>query len=463
MSRFFLWPKALTGQIAACVILALLLTQGLTGLLAISLQPRHSSPPFTREIAARIALILDALDAAPASDRSRIAAVVGKDGIVVAIGATGERRAEPSHSETAESFARLVQERVSTPIILAVSEDKPAGGEESLISLRARLTDGSLVDVAGKIMPPPNFVEFSLRPFLFYLPFVALLIAVLTVWATRRVIAPLRDFADAAQRLGNERAAPPLVERGAIELQRAARSFNKMQDQLKRFVEDRTRMLAAISHDMRTPITRLRLRVETVVEDETEQQKMLQDLDRMDAMIASALSFARDGGRDEQEETVDLASLLQSICDDFSDVGYNIRYVGAMSFPIRCRPTMLSRAITNLVENATKFASETTVDLRRDAANNAIILIDDNGPGIPAKEKVKAFDPFYRLDPSRNSETGGVGLGLSIAKTIVENHAGRIELVDLQPTGLRALVVLPTGQISPGADRASDATRIIVD
>jgi signal transduction histidine kinase len=216
-----------------------------------------------------------------------------------------------------------------------------------------------------------------------------------------------------------------------------------MQNQVKRFVDDRTRMLAAISHDLRTPITRLRLRVEAVVDEGEEQQKMLQDLQRMDAMIASALSFLRDASRDEPVELVDFASLLQSVCDDFVDTGREAQYVGLPTLSLRCRPSMLGRAVTNLIENAIKFGGTATVDLARDKNGFAVLHVDDDGPGIPDLEKKRAFDPFYRLDPARNSEIGGVGLGLSIARSIVQIHSGQIKLVDRKPRGLRVVVSLP--------------------
>jgi signal transduction histidine kinase len=348
----------------------------------------------------------------------------------------------PPLSSVGRGFAHMVQDHLTRPVALHLHEQ---GGsrEERPLAIDAQMSDGAIVRVATTIRPPPNVVDVSLRSFLFYLPFVLLLLAMLTIWATRRVTAPLRAFADAAERLGNEQLATPLAERGPAELQRAARSFNRMQDQIRRFVEERTRMLAAISHDLRTPITRLRLRIETAVENEPEQRKMLQDLDRMDTMIGSALSFLRDAASSEPWETVDLASLLQAICDDFADMGHEVRYSGTVDVSLRCRPSMLSRAIVNLVENAAKFAGGVAVDLQRDDTGNAVILVDDEGPGIPDSAKERAFEAFYRLDPARNPETGGVGLGMAIAKTIVQNHGGHIELRDRQPAGLRVAITLP--------------------
>jgi signal transduction histidine kinase len=430
------------------VILALLLSQGATGFLAIFLQPHREPPAFPSETAAHVATIIKVLGAAPAADRPRIAAAIDAKGIAFL---TPDRfdlgDSEPAGE--AAVFRRMIEDQLGERVPLRLIETETTGRMRPIL-VAARLNDGSTIQIATTLMAPPNIVEFSLMPTLFYLPFVALAIAMLTIWATRRVTAPLRAFAAAAERLGNEHSVPLLTEQGPVELRRAARSFNKMQEQLKRFVDDRTRMLAAISHDMRTPVTRLRLRVEAGVDDEEEQQKMLQDLDLMDAMIRSVLSFLRDGIPDEAVELVNIASLLESVCDDFSDTGRNAHYVGLANFPLRCRPTMLGRAMTNLVENAVKFAGAATIDLRYDESGNAVIFVDDDGPGIPAAEIKKAFDPFYRVDPARNIESGGVGLGLSIAKAIIEAHAGHIKLTNRTPRGLRAVVTLPPNVESCG-------------
>ena len=202
-------------------------------------------------------------------------------------------------------------------------------------------------------------------------------------------------------------------------------------------------MLAAISHDLRTPITRLRLRVEAAVENAQEQQKMLHDLDQMDAMVSSSLSFLRDGARDEPMVMVDLASVLQSACDEFVDMGCDVEYIGLSHLPIRCRPELVTRAVTNLVENATKYGTTATVHLTRDSSGKAIVHIDDDGAGIPDAEKQKAFDPFYRLDTARGADSGGFGLGLSIARMIVDLHGGQIELTDRVPRGARVVMTLP--------------------
>lgn len=439
--RLRLWPAGLTGQIAACVVLALVIAQSLTGLLAVVLEPRGRPPPMHAE--GRVGVIIEALDAVPAADRPRLAAALGRGETSVTLGRGDEASAGKSDAMDVAGFEHMLEDRLGGRFPLRVTAPAGSGGGPHPVLVTAQLTDGSYVTIATEAMGPPNMVEFGLWRFLFYLPFLVMLIAVLTIWATRRVTAPLRAFADAAEKLGNERSAPPLAEVGPAEVRRAARSFNRMQEQVKRFVDDRTRTLAAISHDLRTPITRLRLRVEAVVDDEADQQKMLHDLDRMDAMVASALSFLRHGTRDEPVELVDLGSLLQAVCDDFSDTGRDVRYIGVTSLSLRCRPDMLVRAMTNLIDNALKFADVAIVDLHRGEDGAAVIHVDDDGPGISDDEKAKVFDPFYRLDPARSFEVGGVGLGLSIAKAIIEAHHGRIVLADLRPRGLRVIVTLP--------------------
>lgn len=438
-----LWPRGLAGQIAAIVILAVIVAQALTGLLAFVMQPRRApplAPPFAT--ATRIGVILKALDVATPPERSHLAEAFARDGVAITIGVPDPMPPVPTGRE-APPFLHPIMDEFRGPVALRGPPLEPGPGAHPL-ALIAQLSDGTRVLIDSNLREPGAlFIGIGLGPFFFYLPFLAIAIAMLTVWATRRVTAPLRGFADAAERLGNERSAPPLPERGPIELRRAAQTFNKMQEQLKRFVDDRTRMLAAISHDLRTPLTRLRLRVEAVVDDPDEQQKMLQDLQRMDAMIASALSYLRDASRDEPVELIDFASLLQSVCDDFVDTGRDAQYVGLASLPLRCRPGMLGRAVTNLIENAIKFGGAAIVDLACDEHGSAVMHVDDNGPGIPDPEKQRAFDPFYRLDPARNAEIGGVGLGLSIARSIVQIHNGQISLADLKPHGLRVVVSLP--------------------
>jgi signal transduction histidine kinase len=250
-------------------------------------------------------------------------------------------------------------------------------------------------------------------------------------------------FTSAADRLGLDMNAPPLTEEGPREVRQASHAFNNMQRRLQRFVRDRTQMLAAISHDLRTPITRLKLRAE-LIEDEQQQKKMLSDLDEMEAMIAATLSFARDEFAHEPRAALDLAALLQTVCDEAADAADAASYDGPARFAFTGRPTALKRAFANLIDNAVKYGAAARVALTV-AQGTVSVAIDDDGPGIAEAEFDRVFDPFYRIESSRSRETGGVGLGLAVVRSVVRGHGGDITLANRPEGGLRATVVLPMG------------------
>ncbi|MDX1488625.1 MAG: ATP-binding protein [Acidiferrobacterales bacterium] len=200
-------------------------------------------------------------------------------------------------------------------------------------------------------------------------------------------------------------------------------------------------MLAAISHDLRTPITRLRLRSE-LIDDAGYRQKTLSDLDEMEAMISTVLSFAREDADNEASETIDLASTLQTICDNTAELGHEVELVADTRIPYVCRPVSIRRCFSNLIENAVKYGKRARVSVTTDSAA-VVIRIEDSGPGIPEHLQNKVFDAFFRIERSRNRETGGVGLGLTVARTILHAHGGRIKLENREHGGLLATVTLP--------------------
>jgi signal transduction histidine kinase len=210
---------------------------------------------------------------------------------------------------------------------------------------------------------------------------------------------------------------------------------------LRRFVHDRTQMLAAISHDLRTPLTRMRLRAE-FVEDEVQRDKMLHDIREMESMIAETLAFARDDVTSEAHREEDLDELLDTLCASLCETGPKIDYAAIGPVLIRCRPMALKRAFANLLENATKYGGQAHVVLR-ETPGHVVVEIDDEGSGIPPEMLEPVFQPFFRLESSRNRDTGGVGLGLSVARTIIRGHGGDITLANRPEGGLRATVTLP--------------------
>ena len=279
------------------------------------------------------------------------------------------------------------------------------------------------------------------RQFLVSIAVMALVMLGVSIWAARRVTAPLASLAVAAERLGRNMSAPPLPESGTIETRRASRAFNDMQIRLRHLIENRTRLFAAISHDLRTPLTLLQLRAENV-EDPNERERMLASIAEMNSMIEATLKFARDETIAEPRRLTDLSSLLQSIVDDMRDAGRRVSIKPAQPLLHECRPGALKRALTNLIDNAVKYGN--TAHVAIGATPAAIeITVDDEGPGIPESELKQVFEPFYRLEQSRSRDTGGVGLGLAIALSAINAEGGELTLSNRAEGGLRATISLP--------------------
>ncbi|WP_120007492.1 ATP-binding protein [Teichococcus vastitatis] len=273
----------------------------------------------------------------------------------------------------------------------------------------------------------------------------------LILWATRRLTRPVSALARAAERLGRDVNAPPLPENGPREVATAARAFNTMAERIRRFVGDRTQMLAAIGHDLRTPITRLRLRAEFLDDDE-QRRKMLADLDEMEAMVNATLAFARDDAATEPSVPLDLAALCRTVLDEAADARPELTneaasYEGPERLRIRARPMALKRALANLVGNALNYGGTVRIllDGHGSGAESSLVRmrVEDDGPGIPEDCLEVVFQPFRRLETSRNRETGGTGLGLPIARNILRAHGGDVVLRNRQQGGLCALVTLP--------------------
>ncbi len=311
------------------------------------------------------------------------------------------------------------------------------------LTVAVALADGRWLNVETALPPAPPSVAWPPLLSALLMAFAILVIVAATV---RRLTRPLRALADAADRLGRGEGVPPLPATGPVELRRATEAFNAMQERLGRFVSDRTRLLAAISHDLRTPITSLRLRAE-FIDDAENRAKVLETLDEMARMAEATLAFARDDAAAEETRPVDLAALLQSLADDMADLGHDVVFAEAPACPYRCRPLALKRALRNLIENAVRYGAHARIALAA-TADGPRIAIEDDGPGIDAARLDDVFEPFVRLEGSRSRDTGGVGLGLAIARSIVRAHGGELTLAnraarDGVPAGLTATVALP--------------------
>jgi signal transduction histidine kinase len=266
-------------------------------------------------------------------------------------------------------------------------------------------------------------------------------VLVLSFVAVRWVTRPLHVLADAAEALGRDINRPALSEEGPLEIQQAARAFNTMQTRLSRFIEDRTRILAAMSHDLKTPITRMRLRAD-LLDDEELRQRFEADLKEMEAMVTHTLEFMRGLGGNEAPQAVDVMALLESLQSDNEAMGRAMRVEGRAREPYVAVVSLLKRCLGNLIDNAVLYGGAVTVKVE-DTPQCLTLRILDEGPGIPDSELENVFEPFHRLESSRSRETGGTGLGLTIARNIAQTHGGDIVLRNRPGGGLEAVLTLP--------------------
>ncbi|MGA3399597.1 MAG: ATP-binding protein [Acetobacteraceae bacterium] len=465
-------PRTLFGQMVL-ILLAGLLVSHLVGTLIYASDRAQAVRAIGGYAATqRIANLARLVDEAPAAWRSRIVAAASDPTLQVTLSpqppafatAGADADSQPIQRYLAGQLPATLAERLHVavsaagPPTLGFAHHMPMGGMPmggppwmtvpgGVRGLEAaiQLSDGQWLSFVAAL---PNAGPSAPWPFIAALAVMAVIVVLASVWAVGRVTAPLGMIARAAERLGRDVNAPPVTEAGTREMRQAAQSFNQMQQRIRRLLDNRTRMLAALSHDLRTPLTLLRLRTENLQEAE-ERERMLATIGELDAMIGASLSFARDQATTETWRRTDLIALVASIVDDMADAGLPVTMAPAEPVLLECQPGALRRALVNLIDNAVKYG--TTARVAIDASASTVrIDIDDDGPGIPDAELQCVFEPFHRLEQSRSRETGGTGLGLSIALSIVQAHGGEITLVNRPraadsagPGGLRASVFLP--------------------
>lgn len=268
----------------------------------------------------------------------------------------------------------------------------------------------------------------------------ALAMLPLAWWFSRALSAPIRSFAQAADRLGSHPGTAPLDRSGPAELARAADSFNTMQARINRLIDERTRTIGAIAHDLRTPLARLSFRLQALPEESRD--KASADIDEMSRMITAALDFLHGQSQPGPRDRLDFASLVESAVDDLADTGLEVSLGSAEPALLLGDPLALRRAVSNLIDNALKYGGSARLQLYRDG-ENVVLAVDDDGPGIDQARENELFLPFARGDESRNRDTGGIGLGLSVAHAVVLDHGGTLRLHNRSEGGLRALMTLP--------------------
>ena len=305
-------------------------------------------------------------------------------------------------------------------------------------TVQVALRDGTLVTFDSSVLPPVATTTVRLA---LTLAVILVTVILLSLVAVRWVTGPLTLLADAAEKLGKNINQPPIPEAGPAEVQRAARSFNAMQQRLANAISERTRVLTAMSHDLKTPITRMRLRTE-MLEDEAAREKFDRDLAEMEQMVTQTLEFMRDATDREPVQRIDVMALLESLQTDYQDTGKQVEIRGSAARPLAARPVALRRCLTNLLDNAIRYGARATVEIAEDAGKLAVRVLDE-GPGIPAEQIERAFEPFFRGEASRSRDTGGFGLGLGIARNIARAHGGDLTLKNRPGGGLAAELILP--------------------
>lgn len=417
--------------------------------------------------AQRIADVVKLLETSTPAERRRIVAVLSTPPLLVSL----DRGLIPSQEGNAASaraalFASMLQRRLGDqwPVEAVVAQEVPAlpamggpmGGFHrdqqppfgpmkhaamqpgfAFVS-QVRLHDGTLVTFDSRL--PQETAGWPYR-MLFSLVVLLSAVIVLSLIAVRWATRPLKALAEAADELGRNIHRAPLAEGGPIEVARAARAFNTMQARLIAHMRERASVFAAMSHDLKTPLTRMRLRAELLGEPELK-RKFATDLEEMESMVAGALDFLRGLESGEAVQRVDVMALLESLQADMTEMGGRVNLDGAARGPYAAKPAALKRCLANLLDNAVKYGRSASIHVD-DNDSRLEIRIDDEGPGIPAKELERVFEPFYRLEGSRSRDTGGTGLGLTIAKSIAEDHGGGLTLANRSGGGLAVTLTLP--------------------
>jgi signal transduction histidine kinase len=438
VTRFLkkLLPQRIASQIAALVVTSLVLAHVVTTLTIFLLNPHPNFMNSPGATTTRLAFTAKLLDATSNPDARADILRAAREGF------PGMELREPGKFEgrpADDPFLRDLQTDLGYGFKVFGSRLRDSTDRAPKIGIQLPNGETLLAPLPGPSPGPRGPTPALIGT----LVFLASAIALLSLWAAKTLTAPLTRFADAAERFTLGRSDAPLPERGPKEIVRAARALNGMRDRIQRLVEDRARMLAAVGHDLRTPITRLRLRAEDIAQEPL-RKDVVRDLETMQNMVHSALSFLRDQATKSALVTIDLPSVVQTICDGFGDLGRNVAFDGPSHLYVEGDPDQLARAVTNLVENGLKFATSVTVRLAAGSAGDVHIEVEDDGPGIPESEKQRVLEPFYRGDSARSlNGHDSFGLGLSISRVIVEAHNGTLELRDAEPRGLLVRLTLP--------------------
>jgi len=454
MKRFQrLIPRTAAGQLIGVALLALVISQIALTAIMFNERQRALRGWWANDILSRTASLVELLDATP--DDLHVKVISALDSQLLIYNITDTR---DEHTTYDDGFIYLRELRQMIPkeaskVFVALGEPRPwydlldrwvaqwwrttPISDEPWLEASVQLNNGKWLNLeVGRDNSPPPLALLFIPGLTILLLFGSTLIIII-----RYITEPMKRLAQAADALGRGEEVAPIEARGPGEIQQAIEAFNDMRERLSRSVLDRTRMLASVGHDLRTPITTMRLRAE-FIEDEETRGRILSSLDEMQHMAEAALAFAREEAVVEPTRVVDLNALVGTVCADQADMRRDVTYEEFGRLPYRCRPHSLTRAVRNLVENAIVHGHSARVRMNG-PEQEVWITIEDDGPGIPDRDMGRVFQPFVRLDESRGQETGGIGLGLAIARSIVRGHGGDILLENRVEGGLAATIQLP--------------------
>lgn len=471
-----LLPQSLFGRLMLVLASGLIVAQLLSTAINLAERDTALGQVMGMQPAQRIADVVRLLDSLSPTERARIVGILNVPPLVVSL----DRAPVPEDSDSAGGahaamFAAVLSAALGDdrPVRAAMSGTPPAWAPGPTRAA-GRFPMGGPMGPPGMHRLPPDGVSMLTQvrlqdgtwasfdtqlpqqamnlPWRLLLTLAILLAAVLVLSyiAVRWVTRPLDVLASAADQLGRDINRPPLPESGPIEVSRAARAFNTMQARLIEFLDERTRLLAAMSHDLKTPITRMRLRTE-LLENDNLREKFEKDLVEMETMVAQTLEFMRGLAQRGPEQPVDVMGLLEGVQADNEAMGRTVTIGGRVTRPLVAEPQLLKRCISNLVDNATVYGQRAEIHVEEDS-HGLTIRVRDRGPGITDGELDKVFEPFYRLEGSRNRETGGTGLGLGIARSIARAHGGDVRLRNHENGGLEAILTLPWRRASAAGD-----------
>ena len=468
-----LWPRSLFSRLLISVLAAVFLAQALAFTLIARERNRFVAEGNVREWSRRIVDLTYALEVLGPEERAlarsrlerwppeplgllRLPPEPPPDELRTPGGAPEMHDGATLASGSAANFRRALEQQIEVQLgpdyrvtvspaprvaerVITVTRQPPEGYELGgvLYDVSVTLPDGDALKFRvaqgrrGPLLP---------RNLVINLVMLTIATAIVLYVVARSITRPLSELATAAEAVGRDVSQPPLAERGAQELREAARAFNTMQERMHRYVDSRTRVLAAMSHDLKTPLTRMRLRVETLVDPEA-QERFGRDLDEMESMVRGALALLKNLSDDEIAAPVDANALLATLQSEFAEVGASVKIRGRARGAFIGKPQALKRCLTNLISNAVNFGTRAKVIVEDGAG--LVLRVQDEGPGLPVEELERVFEPFYRVESSRNRDTGGTGLGLSIARDIAQAHGGSLVLHNLPHGGLEAVLTLP--------------------